>query len=192
MGDHKEQPLRVGAAVRRRRRAQELTLAVVAERSGLSVPFLSQVENERARPSKPSLDRIADALGTTAVELLAAADPACSVDVVRAAADGFTPPESHSRSLVRGHHQLHAMEFTGDHDEGREVQHRNDELLYVADGAVEVEAEGRAHRLGRGDTLYMSGGVRHRWRATEPDTRVIVVAVADHIEALEDRHRQGA
>lgn len=93
MGDHKEQPLRVGAAVRRRRRAQQLTLAAVAERSGLSVPFLSQVENERARPSRPSLDRIADALGTTAVELLAAADPACSVDVVRAAdEDGFTPP----------------------------------------------------------------------------------------------------
>jgi transcriptional regulator with XRE-family HTH domain len=192
MGDHKEQPLRVGAAVRRRRRAQELTLAVVAERSGLSVPFLSQVENERARPSRPSLERIADALGTTAVELLAAADPACSVDVVRAADEGFTPPDSCSRSLVRGHHQLHAMEFTGDHDEGREVQHRNDELMYVVDGAVEVEAEGRAHRLGRGDTLYMSGGVRHRWRATEPETRVIVVAVADHIEALEDRHRKGA
>lgn len=204
MGDHKEQPLRVGAAVRRRRRALELTLSAVAERSGLSVPFLSQVENERARPSKPSLERIADALGTTAVELLAAADPACSVDVVRADDTGPTPssriptPEqgapsrSHARSLVRGHHQLHAMEFTGDHDEGREVQHRNDELMYVVEGAVEVEAEGRAHRLGRGDTLYMSGGVRHRWRATVPDTRVIVVAVADHIEALEDRHRQGA
>ncbi|MFF9774657.1 helix-turn-helix domain-containing protein [Streptomyces sp. NPDC013978] len=193
MGDHKEQPLRVGAAVRRRRRAQELTLAAVAERSGLSVPFLSQVENERARPSRPSLERIADALGTTAVELLAAADPACSVDVVRAAdEDGFTPPDASARSLVRGHHQLHAMEFTGDHDEGREVQHRNDELMYVVEGAVEVEAEGRAHRLGRGDTLYMSGGVRHRWRAAEPETRVIVVAVADHIEALEDRHRKGA
>ncbi|MER6124769.1 XRE family transcriptional regulator [Streptomyces sp. NPDC001795] len=186
MGDHKEQPLRVGAAVRRRRRTLQLTLAVVAERSGLSVPFLSQVENERARPSRPSLERIADALGTTAVELLAAADPACSVDVLRADDDEFTPGRALVRPLVRGHHQLHAMEFIGDHDEGREFQHRNDELMYVVDGAVEIEAEGRAHRLGRGDTLYLSGGVRHRWRATVPDTRVIVVAVADHIEAVED------
>jgi transcriptional regulator with XRE-family HTH domain len=190
MGDHKEQPLRVGAAIRRQRRALELTLAVVAERSGLSVPFLSQVENERARPSRPSLERIADALGTTAVELLAAADPACSVDVLRADDEAITPGQARLRPLVRGHHQLHAMEFIGDHDEGREFQHRNDELMYVVDGAVEVEAEGRAHRLGRGDTLYLSGGVRHRWRATVPDTRVIVVAVADHIEALEDRSRR--
>lgn len=97
MGDHKEQPLRVGAAVRRRRRALELTLAVVAERSGLSVPFLSQVENERARPSRSSLERVADALGTTAVELLAAADPACSVDVVRADSGAEFTPEAHMR-----------------------------------------------------------------------------------------------
>jgi transcriptional regulator with XRE-family HTH domain len=198
MGDHKEQPLRVGAAVRRRRRSLELTLAVVAERSGLSVPFLSQIENDRARPSTGSLEKVADALRTTAVELLAAADPACSVDVVRAeiaepgAAAGAGPqsePEPRSRSLVRGHHQMHASEFTGDHDAGREFQYRNDQLMYVADGAVEIEAEGRAYRLGRGDTLYLTGGVRHRWRATVPDTRVVVVAVAEHIEAVRDREQ---
>ncbi|QIJ61720.1 XRE family transcriptional regulator [Streptomyces sp. JB150] len=189
MGDHKEQPLRVGAAVRRRRRALELTLAVVAERSGLSVPFLSQVENDRARPSRGSLEKVADALRTTAVELLAAADPACSVDVVRAE-ETDQSPEPQVRSLVRGHHQMHALEFTGDHDAGREFQHRNDQLMYVADGQVEIEAEGRAYRLGRGDTLYLTGGVRHRWRATVPETRVLVVAVAEHIEAVQGRHRQ--
>ncbi|GHE74122.1 helix-turn-helix domain-containing protein [Streptomyces thermocarboxydus] len=185
MGDHKEQPLRVGAAVRRRRRALDLTLAVVAERSGLSVPFLSQIENERARPSQSSLEKLADALRTTAVELLAAADPACSVDVVRA--EGMEEwEEPRVRSLVRGHHQMHAQEFTGDHDAGRELQFRNDQLMYVAEGAVEIEAEGRAYRLGRGDTLYLTGGVRHRWRATVPETRLLVVAVAEHIEALRD------
>ncbi|GAA1009085.1 MULTISPECIES: helix-turn-helix domain-containing protein [Streptomyces] len=188
MGDHKEQPLRVGAAVRRRRRALGLTLAVVADRSGLSVPFLSQIENDRARPSTTSLEKVADALRTTAVELLAAADPACSVDVVRADTTELGP-EPRTRSLVRGHHQLHASEYTGDHDTGREFQHRNDELMYVADGAVEVEAEGRAYRLVRGDTMYLTGGVRHRWRATVPETRLIVVAVAEHIEAVQDRAR---
>ncbi|MEU6277852.1 XRE family transcriptional regulator [Streptomyces populi] len=191
MGDHKEQPLRVGAAVRRQRRALRLTLAAVAERSGLSVPFLSQVENERARPSRSSLERVADALGTTAADLLAAADPACSVDVVRADAGAEFTPGAHARPLVRGHHQLHATEFTGDHEEARELQNRNDKLMYVADGGVEVEAEGRAHRLGRGDTLYLTGGVRHRWRATVPDTRVVVVEVAGHVDAVEDRRDFG-
>lgn len=182
-GDDKDAP-RVGAAVRRRRRALSLTLAAVAERSGLSVPFLSQVENERARPSARSLECIAEALKTTAVELLDAADTARTVDVVRADA-GSRDPAAHSgaRPLVRGEHQLHADEFTGEHDAGRELVLRNDALLYVADGTVEVEAEGRAYRLERGDTMHLSGGVRHRWRASAPDTRLLVVAVAPHMEA---------
>ncbi|MFI8366794.1 helix-turn-helix domain-containing protein [Streptomyces sp. NPDC085466] len=182
--DEKEAP-RVGAAVKRRRRALQLTLAVVASRSGLSVPFLSQIENERARPSRRSLELVAEALQTTAAELLAVAEAARTVDVVRAD-EGATAMPDGVRRLVRGRHQLHALEFTGEQDAGREFQHRNDELLYVADGAAEVEAEGRAHRLGRGDSLYLSGGVRHRWRATEPGTRLLVVAVADHVEVEEE------
>ncbi|MFG3542776.1 helix-turn-helix domain-containing protein [Streptomyces clavifer] len=175
--------LRVGAAVRRRRRTLGLTLAVVAGRSGLSVPFLSQIENERARPSPRSLDRVAEALETTTERLRAAADSARAVDVVRAGAgDGV-------RRLVRGRHQLSALEFLGEQDLGREFQHRNDEVMYVVEGAVEVEAEGQAHRLGRGDTLFLSGGVRHRWRATVPDTRLLVVAVAEHIDATYDSRR---
>ncbi|MFD8568061.1 helix-turn-helix domain-containing protein [Streptomyces sp. NPDC057694] len=187
MDEHKES-LRVGAAVRRRRRTLELTLSAVAERSGLSVPFLSQVENERARPSRRSLEKVADALGTTAVELLAAADPARTVDLVRA--DDTSVEEASAggvvRSVVRGHHQMHAQEFVGDHDPGREFQLRNDVLMHVTEGAVEVEAEGRAYRLVRGDTLYLTGGVRHRWRATVPDARVLVVAVAEHIDAVDE------
>ncbi|MER7663275.1 MULTISPECIES: helix-turn-helix domain-containing protein [unclassified Streptomyces] len=177
--------LRVGAAVRRRRRALDLTLATVAERSGLSIPFLSQVENERARPSVRSLQRVADALETTTSRLLAASDAARTVAVVRADEDDDAPPVPRARRLVRGRHQLEALEFTGEHDTGGEFQHRNDELMYIADGAVELEAEGRAYRLVRGDTLFLSGGVRHRWRATLPETRIVVVTVAEHLETPE-------
>ncbi|MFF5712127.1 helix-turn-helix domain-containing protein [Streptomyces sp. NPDC012756] len=176
---------KVGAAVRRRRRALDLTLAEVARSSGLSSPFLSQIENDRARPSMRSLQRIADALGTTAVQLLTASDETRTVDVVRADDDSGLSHEARVRPVVRGRHQLHALEFVGAHEADREFRHRNDELLYVADGSVEVEADGRVHRLGRGDTLLLSGGVRHRWRTTEPGSRVLAVAIGDHVEVLE-------
>lgn len=130
--DEKESP-RVGAAVKRRRRALQLTLAVVSSRSGLSVPFLSQVENDRARPSHRSLELVADALETSAADLLAAAEASRTVDVVRADERSPALPPG-VRAVVRGRHQLHALEFTGEQDAGREFQHRNDELLYVADG----------------------------------------------------------
>ncbi|MGG7574901.1 helix-turn-helix domain-containing protein [Streptomyces sirii] len=172
----------VGAAVRRRRRARELTLAELARRTGLSAPFLSQVENDRARPSMRSLQSIADALETTAVRLLAAADGPRTVDVVRA--DSAAVPEDGDargsvRPLVRGRQQLHALEFTGRHDWQREFRHPHDELMYVVEGAVEAEADGCRYELGPGDTLYCSGGVTHRWRALGPDCRVLLVGVAD-------------
>ncbi|MGG2463406.1 helix-turn-helix domain-containing protein [Streptomyces sp. RGM 3693] len=172
---------RVGAAVRRRRRARELTLADLARATGLSAPFLSQVENDRARPSMRSLQLIADALETTAVRLLAAADGPRTVDVVRA--DSAAVPEGDEagrvRPLVRGHQQLHALEFTGRHDWQRAFRHPHDEVMYVVEGAVEAEADGRRYELGPGDTLYCAGGITHRWRSLAPATRVLLVGVSD-------------
>ncbi|MGW7055481.1 helix-turn-helix domain-containing protein [Streptomyces sp. NPDC054887] len=184
--DDKE-TLRVGTAVRRRRKSLALTLATVAARSGLSVPFLSQIENERARPSTRSLERVAKALETSAAELIAAADSGRTVDVVRAGRYDGAPGGEAVRCVVRGRHQLRATEYTGEQDTGREFQHHGDELMYIADGAAEVEAEGRAYRLERGDTLFLSGGVRHRWRATEEGTRILVVAAAGTVGHDDDR-----
>ncbi|WP_042426488.1 helix-turn-helix domain-containing protein [Streptacidiphilus anmyonensis] len=182
-GDGERAEPSLGRAIRRRRRSLDLTLAEVARRTGLSVPFLSQVENARARPSMRSLQRIADGLETTAVDLLATAEAGGNpVDVVRAEDDGGLAPGAGTRLLVRGRRRLHALEFTGGgHQADREFVHPDDELMYVADGSAEVEADGTVHLLRRGDTLYLAGGVRHRWRSTAPDTRVLLVAVSDDL-----------
>lgn len=183
----------VGPGIRRRRRALELTLAEVARRAGLSTPFLSQIENGRSRPSMGSLQRIADALDTTAVQLLSTAEAPRPVDVVRGGSASVREAGTEGggngrmRPLVRGHQRLHALEFTGDHDWGREFRHRNDEILYVADGSAEVEADGNFYRLERGDTLYCAGGLVHRWRPIEPGTRVLVVGIADHVQATDEQ-----
>ncbi|TXS43824.1 helix-turn-helix domain-containing protein [Streptomyces sp. OR43] len=184
---------RVGPGIRRRRRALELTLAEVARRAGLSTPFLSQIENGRSRPSMGSLQRIADALDTTAVQLLSTAEAPRPVDVVRGTSASVRETgaegegDGRMRPLVRGHQRLHALEFTGDHDWGREFRHRNDEILYVADGSAEVEADGHFYRLERGDTLYCAGGLVHRWRPIEPDTRVLVVGIGDHVQVTDEQ-----
>ena len=52
----------VGAQVKRWRRERGLTLATVAERSGLNVGYLSQIENDKASPSLTCLASIGDAL----------------------------------------------------------------------------------------------------------------------------------
>lgn len=59
-----ERPRRpaIGAQVRRLRRARDLTLAQVAQRSGLNVGFLSQIENDKASPSLETLAAMGEAM----------------------------------------------------------------------------------------------------------------------------------
>ena len=52
----------VGAQVKRWRRERGMTLATVAERTGLNVGYLSQIENDKASPSLTCLASIGDAL----------------------------------------------------------------------------------------------------------------------------------
>ncbi len=52
----------VGAQIKRWRRERGQTLAAVAERSGLNIGYLSQIENDKASPSLSCLAAIGDAL----------------------------------------------------------------------------------------------------------------------------------
>ena len=52
----------VGSQIRRRRRDRGLTLARVAELTGLNIGYLSQVENDKASPSLETLAALAAAL----------------------------------------------------------------------------------------------------------------------------------
>ena len=73
----------VGREVRRWRRARNLTLARVAESSGLNIGYLSQIENEKAVPSLDALVAIAAALDVPAAWFLL--DSTSPPRVVRAA-----------------------------------------------------------------------------------------------------------
>src|SRR4029079_11318832 len=59
----------VGERLRTIRRSRRCTLRTVADRSGLSESFLSQVERGRSSASIASLRRIADALGVSIADL---------------------------------------------------------------------------------------------------------------------------
>lgn len=60
----------VGSNVERLRRAQGMTQEQLADRSGFSQQYISGLENGRRNPTVVTLYEIADALGSTPVELL--------------------------------------------------------------------------------------------------------------------------
>jgi transcriptional regulator with XRE-family HTH domain len=54
---------RVGAHIRQQRQVRKLRLQDVADRTGLSVPYLSDVERGQQNASLKALERIAEGLG---------------------------------------------------------------------------------------------------------------------------------
>lgn len=172
----------LGPRVRALRAQRGLTLVQLAALSGLSHPFLSQLERGLARPSMASLDKIAAALATSVVELLAdehADARAAAVSIVRAddgVVGGFG--SGVGRALVDGARRpFLPIEYTGeDATWGEVVTHAEDEFLHVVDGAIELELDGVVHALGPRDSAYTPGGTGHRWRsATARPYRLIVV-----------------
>jgi quercetin dioxygenase-like cupin family protein len=157
----------------------------LADLAELSHPFLSQLERGLARPSITSLEKIARALGTSQLELLAGAEDDEQADleqervsVVRrgeGTQGGYG--EGEARMLSHGRRRFHPMEITGaNRDWGVLFTHAEDEFIHVMSGGIELDLgpEG-VHVLGPDDSVYVDGGVPHRWRATGDGYRLLVV-----------------
>lgn len=61
--------MNVGKKIKSIRNIRGLTLKDLAEKTGLSISFISDIENGRRNPSPENLENIADALGTISVVL---------------------------------------------------------------------------------------------------------------------------
>lgn len=160
-----------------------MQLAAVA---GLSHSFLSQLERGLARPSMSSLERIARALGSSQVELLAGTLPELG-DGVASPGDGGRRRgerpaavvrrddgswgqygDGRAKLLVAGDRRLSPLEFVGANAAfGDFFVHAEDEFLTVLAGGLVVDlGDDRVHELGVGDSLYCEGGTPHRWRSS--------------------------
>ena len=181
----------LGRAVRDRRLASGLTLVGLAARVGLSQPFLSQVENGRARPSLMSLHRIAEALGSTPQALFAGtSDPEAGPVVVRAddvrIVDVGTrePAESTCHMLLAGDAPFRLLEFDGLPSEFIEYfAHDGFEATYVIAGRVQIDVAGEITDLGPGDSISYPARLPHRLRALGK-RRASVLMIETTMEAM--------
>ena len=170
----------LGARVRDLRRARGLTLVELAQRCGLSHPFLSQVERDLANPSIRSLGQIARALGTSQLELLAphGEGGAAPVSVVAAedATRGYYGAEEALLLVGRADTRFVPLMIRGTvRDFGDAFIHDEHEFVHVVSGRIEVELDGESTVLTAGGSLYYGGGVAHRWRAVDDDGFHILV-----------------
>lgn len=175
----------LGGAMRARRHHLGLTLSEVAEGTGLSVPFLSQIETSFATPSLTSLFAIARVLETTPERLLAGPGPA-EVVLTRsgqgqlyAVTDAALPARRRQLTGLGDPFSVAEYEAEPGSDLGQFFASHGRELLHVTSGCLIVDIldgdggdnGGRviSHELNAGDTLVYPTSVRHRWRHAGPN-----------------------
>lgn len=155
-------PLPVGRQVRRWRTERGLTLAGVAERSGLNVGYLSQIENDKASPSLACLASLADALDVPPAWFLMDEVPAPVV--VRAAERPVTRRAGARIEHVDGRmsRDLSVIEVHAPPGAGIGLHaHPGDEHHLVLSGRFRARQGPHAVELGPGDYLRWDGATPH-------------------------------
>lgn len=181
-------PCLVGAAVRDARVAAGLSMGELARRSGVSQPYISQVEHGKFSPSLTTLYRLAGALGVPTSSLVPpmAAFPeeglhrhGRGTPVTMADAPGS--PVGHMLSRG-GASQLEAFVYEldpGSVDHGTEFSHPGEEFQFVLDGRVLVGLDGEPPiELAAGDSLHFDAMRPHVWTVPGPEPARVLLVVA--------------
>lgn len=163
-------PLRLGRMLRERRKTIGKTMKQVAKETNLTEGFISQIERGLSTPSLISLYNVANALDT-------------SVDAF------LSQPPRHDYAMIshaggrRGYnvatkdrvYELLERGFPGAVLNGciTEVPigyvselttHEGEDFIYLIEGTMVYEIEGRPYHLNAGDTLHFPSNLRHRAR----------------------------
>jgi transcriptional regulator with XRE-family HTH domain len=174
---------RLGRQVRELRKAKGVTLQTLADETGLSVGYLSQIERGRSQLTVNNLMQIAGALDVHLNWFFQNADRARDDerDVVvrrrnrrriRISGAGLTE-ELLTPSLAGPLEMLMSVIEPGG-ESGENYSHKGDEAGVVIEGELELWVGERHFRLETGDSFSFASSTPHRWRNPgEVTTRVV-------------------
>jgi transcriptional regulator with XRE-family HTH domain len=166
--------LPIASAIHARRKRLGLTLQELAGKSGLSAPFLSQVERDKTTPSITSLIAIAQALD---VDIHYFISPPHASEVVRRAAK----PE-----LLEMGNSIRYERLTGAHAERQmeallmnipagsgtpETTRGGEGFYYILDGKLAVTLGKESFILGKGDSVHFDQ--RHPFRMANAGKKML-------------------
>jgi transcriptional regulator with XRE-family HTH domain len=153
----------VGAQVKRWRSERGFTLANVAERTGLNVGYLSQIENDKASPSLGCLSSLGKALDVPIAWFFMGETP--PPIVVRAADRPVTESDLGRVEHVDGHgsRDISILEVTAAGSGGRVGMHSHagDEHHIVLRGRFRLSQGDHEVEVGPGDYVRWDGAIPH-------------------------------
>jgi len=162
----------VGAAIRRLRSAQGLTLSEVSERAQISAAMLSRLETGAVRPSLETVAAVSAALGADLPMLFRGLQAQPSDAQLVRKGEGL---EVVRRGTRRGHtyHLLASdrgprktfepflVTLTNKSEIFPDFEHPGTEMIHMLEGSLRYRHGTESYRLKPGDTLTFSGEVPH-------------------------------
>lgn len=182
--------LKIGKKVRELRQKNRYTLQDLAGRTGLSKPFLSQIENDHVIPPIATLLKLARALNVGMTYFFQDEEGSDKISITR--------QEERIKVERRPHHQKGEVNYIYVALETKKtnksmdpflvefpvqtaeemvfMSHEGEEFLYLLAGSVEFRTLDRVEILHAGDSIYFESDLSHSFRCVS-DTPAKALAV---------------
>jgi transcriptional regulator with XRE-family HTH domain len=171
--------LKIGAKVRELRKKNKFTLQDLASQTGLSKPFLSQIENGRVTPPIPTLLKLSRGLRVGLAFFFQDHEGPEKVTITRNCdrvrverrphhekGEVAYVYESLETQKANKHMEPFLVEFgTCPREEMVFMSHGGEEFLYVLQGRLEFRTMERVDVLEVGDSIYYDADVSHGFRS---------------------------
>ncbi len=182
----------VGEKIKSLRETREISVAELAERTGLSVEQIERIENNIDIPSLAPLIKIARALGVRLGTFLDDQDEMgavvcrkqetadATISFSNNAADARTHMHYHSLSKSKAdrHMEPFIIDIEAVGDAGYELSsHEGEEFVYVMEGAIEVCHGKKKYIIEAGDTIYYDSIVPHHLHGYQGQAAKILAVV---------------
>ena len=174
--------MQLGRKIRDLRLRCGLTVQKLADATGLSKGFISQVENDRTSPSLSTLGDLAAALRTSMAYLVA--EDAPTLHVVRAAerprlpADGSTSRTELLSAVPKRNLELLLLELPPGQPAGEQRHsHPGEECLLCVEGRVRLLHGDQEWMLEAGDSCHFDGRIPHSTENGGPAAARVLLAM---------------
>ena len=161
--------MEIGEKLKTIRKEKGLTLQQLADETGLSIGFLSNLERDLSSPTVSALHKICEVLGTEMFTVLRPSPDGRIVVRKDERRETFYSRASKVKyeELVDGDRRIRGicltMEPGADYGPVTKGHPNQDELLIVAIGTTEIEVGGVKYVLNEGDSIYVEMGTPHRY-----------------------------
>ena len=171
--------IQLSQTIRKIRLSQNMTLEQLAQKSGFSKGFISQVENFRVTPSLNALNRIGEALGTGLSGLFQKDDHAPEFTFGKMTGGEELVRDESSKYGIRyfalAYPQIgrimdpFLVEYRRTGEERDFMFHDTEEFFLLLEGTLDyyILNESNVRRMVPGDTLYMKPNLPHKVRLAE-------------------------